>query len=205
MEFHKSIGRDFVVAVNKTFPTIAEHWYTAVEEEFMEVKRRCSALTEDQPFVFPAHFIFEDVPQTVEDFVEVYRNLMTLIGHYRRKYPPSHPSQRLCLWNHDYALRNVLFDPETFEVKGIVDWESSSIVPLALSARYPSELEDVELDGDPRPNWKYYSNNITYLYSGDTNPSFEIDTVWYRFFYSGITAEIDVSMERIIGEIVNWP
>ena len=79
-------------------------------------------------------------------------------------------------------------------MKGIVDWESSSIIPLALSARYLNELEDVELDRDPQPNWKYYSNNITFLYPGDTDSSFKIDTVWYRFFYLGVTAEIDISM-----------
>lgn len=187
-------GRDFHPNVSGTFPSIVEHWLAVVQEEFLEVKRRCAILNKDSTHVFPAHVRLDDVHHTVEAFVDAYRNLMTLIGHYARTYPSSHPSQRICLWNHDFSLKNIIFDPETFEVKGIIGWGNASIVPLALSARYPEELEQTNRPNGPCPSWKYYSKNVTLIEPGESNSPEELSKTWYRFYYSGVAAETDVTL-----------
>lgn len=48
----------------------------------------------------------------------------------------SHP----VLHHSDLALRNVLFDPDTLEVTGVIDWEFAHITPLVLTGRFPNDL-----------------------------------------------------------------
>lgn len=45
------------------------------------------------------------------------------------------PEDTKVLWHDDVSLQNVLVDPQTYELTGIVDWESVSIVPAWRTGR----------------------------------------------------------------------
>ncbi|EJD49095.1 hypothetical protein AURDEDRAFT_150772 [Auricularia subglabra TFB-10046 SS5] len=53
---------------------------------------------------------------------------------------PSHAQPTLV--NLDYALRNVLVDPQTLKVRALIDWDDVYVLPFALSAEFPSDLKE---------------------------------------------------------------
>ena len=57
------------------------------------------------------------------------------------------------IYHHDLSLVNILVDPETYEITGIIDWELIQVVPEWKSSRFPTfltgqmdfpEIEDTE-------------------------------------------------------------
>ena len=50
------------------------------------------------------------------------------------------------LHHHDINAANILVDPETFEITGILDWEMICVVPKWKTATEPSFLEYIEYD-----------------------------------------------------------
>jgi Ser/Thr protein kinase RdoA (MazF antagonist) len=116
-----------------TFDNIAEYWLAETESEFLALKRRfCNLLTLDDPYVLST----PHNDHTASDLADIYRGLMALIGHFAGTHSPKDPNYRPSLWHHDFRFANILLGPETFEVKGLIDWESASIVPRVLCARY---------------------------------------------------------------------
>ena len=87
----------------------------------------------------------------------------------------------------------MLFGPETFEVIGLIDWESASIIPGILCARYPSELESGRVADDPNTTtaWRFYSYDYTFDFPSINDLGPYIDATWNRFIYSGLLAEMD--------------
>ena len=69
-------------------------------------------------------------------FSEVYQELSSLINH--SKIPDKY--SRLVLYHPDLALRNVLFEPHTFKITGVIDWAGAQVLPLLLTAQYPDDL-----------------------------------------------------------------
>jgi hypothetical protein len=190
--------------INRVLPTIAfdnisEYWLAATEFEFLELKRHfAKTLTQDEPYVLSGTYHISGRGQTASDLADAYRDLKALLGHYARTHSPTHPDQRPCLWHHDYKLSNMLFDPKTFDVTGIIDWEDASIVPWILSARYPGDLEYGGVLDDPsgynRVGWSYYSHDYTVTFPSEYSLKCYIDATWYRFFYSGLLAGKDVRL-----------
>jgi hypothetical protein len=90
----------------------------------------------------------------------------------------------------------MLFDPETFEVKGLIDWESATIVPWILCARYPRELEIGALPDDQKGSvfWHYHAEDYSVTYPSEEDVGHHIETTWYRYFYSGLLAGRDVRL-----------
>ena len=62
---------------------------------------------------------------------------------------PSHPCQ-FTLRHHDLSLANILVDPTTYEVKGIVDWECVGTRPRWEDI-YPAFLLGPEVEGEVEP------------------------------------------------------
>jgi hypothetical protein len=179
------------------FDNIAEYWLAATESEFLALKRRfCNTLTPDDPYVLSGTFHVSHCGQTASDLADVYRDFMAIVGHFARTHSPKLPSYRPSLWHHDFRLANILFDPETFEVKGVIDWESASIVPRVLCARYPRELEVGGVSDDPEDSiaWSYHAEDYTVTFPSEWNLDFYIETTWYRYFYSGLLAGRDVQL-----------
>ncbi|XXH03598.1 hypothetical protein Hte_010003 [Hypoxylon texense] len=60
------------------------------------------------------------------------------------------PEDLKVLWHNDLSTFNILVDPITFEIKGIVDWESVSIVPAwEIDGGIPYFLRGPEVDEPP--------------------------------------------------------
>lgn len=51
----------------------------------------------------------------------------------------------------DLTLANILVDPESFEITGIVDWELINIVPSWKASDYPVFLQDIEPQDEEEP------------------------------------------------------
>ena len=51
----------------------------------------------------------------------------------------------------DLNLSNILEDPTTFEITGVVDWEMINVVPLWKASEYPVFLQDIEPEDDEEP------------------------------------------------------
>lgn len=45
-----------------------------------------------------------------------------------------------CLWHSDYAYRNILMDPQTFEGKAFIDWDDVHIMPFVISLNFPQNI-----------------------------------------------------------------
>ncbi|KAI9820242.1 MAG: hypothetical protein M1827_005864 [Pycnora praestabilis] len=53
----------------------------------------------------------------------------------RKRTLPLHPAhEESCLWHTDLGLYNILCDPETLEITGVLDWEDAMILPLVFAA-----------------------------------------------------------------------
>ena len=87
----------------------------------------------------------EDIAEDAEDIIEVLNELRTI----STELFPSHPCH-FTLRHHDLSLVNILVDPETHEVTGIVDWECVGTRPRWEDA-YPVFLLGPEVEGEVEP------------------------------------------------------
>lgn len=70
-------------------------------------------------------------------FCDLMRQLNALVPFF----DPLASNSHLVLHHSDLALCNVLFDPSDYsKTVSVFDWSGAQIIPLILSARYPSEL-----------------------------------------------------------------
>ncbi|ROW05407.1 hypothetical protein VSDG_00568 [Cytospora chrysosperma] len=92
-----------------------------------------------------------------EDDLEEYDDIMETFEAYLRFLPTVFPETkredqnvaRFSLHHCDLRSANVIVDPETYNVTGIIDWEQSITVPQWYSRAYPEFLEgDDPYEGD---------------------------------------------------------
>ncbi|KAK4697900.1 hypothetical protein P7C71_g238, partial [Lecanoromycetidae sp. Uapishka_2] len=62
------------------------------------------------------------------------------------------------LHHHDLNAANILVDPETFEITGIVDWEMINVVPEWAASGHPKFLQYIEPFNDEEPPVPSYEN-----------------------------------------------
>ncbi|RPA96351.1 hypothetical protein L873DRAFT_1773048 [Choiromyces venosus 120613-1] len=63
---------------------------------------------------------------------------------------PDPPKGQFVLCHHDLSLSNVIVDPATYKITGIVDWECVGIIPT-WGDTYPQFLVGPEADEEPEP------------------------------------------------------
>ena len=87
----------------------------------------------------------EDLADDAEDIIEVLNELQTISA-------PLFPSRlhHFALYHHDLSLANVLVDPATCQVTGIVDWECVGTRPH-WEDTYPLFLLGPEIEGEVEP------------------------------------------------------
>jgi len=87
----------------------------------------------------------EDLAKDGEDIIEVLNELQTistsLFSSHRRHFT---------LYHHDLSLANILVDPATYEITGIVDWECVG-ARSRWEDTYPLFLLGPEIDGEVQP------------------------------------------------------
>ena len=87
----------------------------------------------------------EDLAEDAEDIIEVLNELQTISIAL---FPSRH--RNFALYHHDLSLANILVDPETYEITGIVDWECVGTRPN-WEDTYPQFLLGPEIEGEVEP------------------------------------------------------
>ncbi|RPB04453.1 hypothetical protein L873DRAFT_1799330 [Choiromyces venosus 120613-1] len=143
-------GRRLKVQRNRG-PYLNDHDYmlalTQVELEDMKLLQESTEDTADYD-----KYLTEDVP----DIVRATHKLQDLLPSIfcRPLTPlgasPDPPKGEFVLCHHDLSLSNVIVDPATYKVTGIVDWECVGIIPTCGDT-YPQFLGGPEADEEPEP------------------------------------------------------
>lgn len=94
----------------------------------------------------------EDTSKTLPAFLDLAETLLLMIPQAHLLFPLPYAAQRPALSHADFHFSNVLVSSETPTiVKGIIDWEFTSIIPLWAAFNYPHKIADYgdELERDP--------------------------------------------------------
>jgi len=91
----------------------------------------------------------EDVAKEAPEILEALRELQEI---WRALFPsrPRVPPRQFALTHHDLSPSNILVDPTTHKITGIVDWECTGTRP-GWEERYPVFLEGREIGEEPEP------------------------------------------------------
>lgn len=90
----------------------------------------------------------EEAPE-MEKLSNDYRDVLPEV------FPAAEGVSPYVLHHHDLSLANILVNPDTYEITGIIDWEKIQVVPEWKSSRFPKFLTDEmdfpwSLDEEPR-------------------------------------------------------
>lgn len=61
------------------------------------------------------------------------------------------PGQGYVLHHHDLNPTNILVDPDSFKITGIVDWEMANVVPIWMASVHPVFLQGIDFGYEPEP------------------------------------------------------
>ena len=90
-----------------------------------------------------------------DDFREEAPAMMSLCHEYLEVLPKlfsdEEERQSYVLNHSDLNLANILVDPETFDITGIIDWEMVNVVPLWRAVDYPVFMQDIEPMDEQEP------------------------------------------------------
>jgi aminoglycoside phosphotransferase (APT) family kinase protein len=87
----------------------------------------------------------DDGPEVLEAFDKLHKVASTIVS------PVDGPEDAKMLWHDDLSLMNILVDPKTYNLVGIVDWESVSVVPAWQTASgVPCFLRGIDVN-EPAP------------------------------------------------------
>ncbi|KAI0247102.1 phosphotransferase enzyme family-domain-containing protein [Lactifluus subvellereus] len=92
----------------------------------------------------------EDDISELDDAIAAYQSILSILPSF---FPPEASSQEtFSLYHDDMSSNNILIDPATHRITGIVDWECVSLQPAWHVARVPQLLDGPEVDdGSPIP------------------------------------------------------
>ena len=92
----------------------------------------------------------EDDISELDDTISAYQSILSILPTF---FPPEASGQEtFSLYHDDLSSNNILVDPATHQITGIVDWECVSLQPAWHAARVPQLLEGPEVDdGSPIP------------------------------------------------------
>ena len=82
--------------------------------------------------------LIDESPEILEA-IEMLQSVLDIV--FSRETDPA----KYILHHHDLSLANILVDPETFKITGIVDWECIGVVPR-WADRHPQFLEGPEVE-----------------------------------------------------------
>ena len=88
----------------------------------------------------------EDLVEDQEKVLDICHTLKELVPLY---FPTFKVKERNLLYHDDLSARNILINPESFRITGILDWESVSIRPAWECYDYPYFLKGIECTKPP--------------------------------------------------------
>lgn len=114
------------------FSSLRDMWDARIERETLSAISNWSALPSDSsiPSRLPPS---KANPQQFGELLQLLSGLTSL-------FTPPKELSGLCIHHSDLAIRNVLFDPVTFKITGVIDWEFAMIMPLVITGRFPDDL-----------------------------------------------------------------
>jgi hypothetical protein len=114
------------------FDTLPELWEARIERETLSAISNWSTLPCDD--ALPS-----DLPPSRANPQE-FGELLQLLSGLTNLFAPPKVLEPLCIHHSDLAIRNVLFDPATLKITGVIDWEFASVMPLVMTGRFPNDL-----------------------------------------------------------------
>lgn len=88
----------------------------------------------------------DDEPEVLDTADELFKVVPRIF------FADDGPEDAKLLWHDDLSLRNVLANPETHKLAGVVDWESASVVPAwEAGGGFPHFLRGVSVEEPPPP------------------------------------------------------
>ena len=130
----------------------------------------------------------------MEKLLKAYQDVLPEIFPAEQSDPPYH------IHHHDLSLANILVNPHTYEILGIIDWEMIQVVPEWSISRFPRFLSDQmdseEIDNEePRiPTSAEYDEDGDYYNPGVTERRDRWDNKILRQHY-------DEAMSCMRGEV----
>lgn len=124
----------------------ARELITAEAELLNRRARHLSSSPTDQYYCESDAMLADDGPEvldTADELVQVAPRILSA---------DDGPEDLKLLWHDNLSFRNVLVNPETHRLAGVVDWESASIVPAwGIRGGYPHFLRGVSVEEPPLP------------------------------------------------------
>jgi len=112
---------------------------------FIDVQKADIHLLQTMPFEHPN--FDEDLLEDGPDIIHAMDNLLTLVPKLFPTVENDKPF-RTVLLHPDLSLNNIMIDPRTLKVAGIIDWECTNASPL-WQDRYPQFLTGPEVEEEP--------------------------------------------------------
>ena len=81
----------------------------------------------------------------MKKLLKAYQDVLPEIFPAEQSDPPYH------IYHHDLSLANILVNPHTYEITGIIDWEMIQVVPEWSISRFPRFLSD-QMDSEEIDN-----------------------------------------------------
>lgn len=144
-----SIVDDIDASDSGPHESLLDYWNSLLDNEFRRALQKWHALENDR--ICELH----EPGTTPQEIKELFELLSSLVPQFIP--PKSHLP--LVLHHPDLALRNVLFDEHDLsKVTGVLDWSSTMVLPLVLSAKYPDDLQShwhdpYQIQGAPHEDW----------------------------------------------------
>jgi hypothetical protein len=80
-------------------------------------------------------------------FIAISSQVRTLAGKALRALE-RHPSlAQSCLVNDDYAFRNILIDPDSYQVRAFIDWDDVNVMPFVIGVDFPEDIKSFSEEG----------------------------------------------------------
>lgn len=134
-----------------------------IEQEFLRSAKvvldsRSQAPTEYQEPEAWTKVVPQDIEVEEEYFPDEYDSMMANCEAYLRVLPKVFPKNEYSVGDRRYALHhcdlrsaNILVDPESFDITGIIDWEQTSALPTWYCQHYPMFINDTNILEDEEP------------------------------------------------------
>ncbi|KAI0260085.1 phosphotransferase enzyme family-domain-containing protein [Gloeopeniophorella convolvens] len=85
----------------------------------------------------------------IDDAKDAYQALLSLLPTF---FPAAPEPESFVLFHDDLSTNNILIDPATHRITGVVDWECAALQPTWRAARVPQLLDGPDFDdGTPIP------------------------------------------------------
>ncbi|KAH8919392.1 hypothetical protein BT69DRAFT_1300230 [Atractiella rhizophila] len=202
--------------------TIQELWLQQLAISSTFVRTSCS-FQDSNACLGDLHPQYDETP--VSHFLEVESAMRTLLIKFGRNVGRF---REPALVFQDFAMRNVLVNPETAEITGIVDFDDVSVLPRLLSSTYPEEICSYSWDATWRrsngnfiflPRDVYPTSDFYFLQAkqrildplcrnSDLDPSFwctEVKETEFRSWYDGFLQTFSPEMDNAFRELRRYP